>query len=92
MIKPRYLLQFDGQTWIAAAPGHMDPSESAVGRGASQQEAVDDLARQPEFQAWLREHKLPNPTLADFEIRRERLDLTFTDAQGKKHGTNPATR
>jgi hypothetical protein len=92
MVAPQYLLQFNGDIWIAAAPGHIDPSENAVGRGTTQEEAIDDLTRQPEFQAWLRENQLPNPTVADFEIRQGRLDLTFTDAQGKRHGTNPATR
>jgi hypothetical protein len=86
-----YLLQRQGEIWIAAAPGFLDPSENAVGRGATQQEAIEDLARQPEFQAWLREHYLPNPTAADFEVRQGAIDLTFVDARGRRHGTNPGT-
>jgi hypothetical protein len=89
---PPYLLQHQGDIWIAAAPGLLDPSENAVGRGATREEAIEDLARQPEFQAWLREHDLPNPSDADFELREGAMDLTFVDAQGRRHGTNPGTK
>lgn len=88
---PPFLLQHQGDVWIAAAPGLLDPSENAVGRGATRQEAIDDLLRQPEFQAWLREHDRPNPSVADFELREGAMDLTFVDARGRRHGTNAGT-
>lgn len=80
--------------WIAAAPGFLDPAEGPVGHGETPEEAIDDLARQPEFQTWLRENKLEAPATRDFELEAggDTADLTFVDARGKRHITNPSTR
>lgn len=90
MQRGKYLLRRDGANWIAAAPGFLDPSEGPVGHGRTPEEAIDDLARQPEFQAWLRENKLDKPMVQDFEIQGSGADLTFTDASGRRHITNPS--
>lgn len=87
----RYLLQRQGEAWIAAAPGLLDPSESPVGHGQSAEEAIDDLARQPEIQAWLRENNLADLRREDFDVREGALDLRFFDATGRRHRHNPAT-
>jgi hypothetical protein len=93
MTRQRYLLRRDGKIWIAAAPGFLDPSEGPVGRGETPEEAIEDLGRQPEFQAWLRENQFETPTVRDFAIETgdDTADLTFVDANGKRHITNPST-
>ena len=92
MAKHKYMLQQEGSIWIAAAPGYFDPSDQPVGRGSTQEEAIENLTQQPEFQLWLRENGLTAPTLAEFEINtRAHIDLTFTDANKKRHRTNPST-
>lgn len=90
----RFLLRHDNGHWIASTAGLIDPSDGALGRGASKQEAVDDLQRQPEFQAWLRENQKDNLTIEDFTIEQDEglpADLRFVDAAGKTHAINPAT-
>jgi hypothetical protein len=89
----RFVLQREGDLWTASAPGLLDPSEAPIGRGASAQAAVDDLQRQPEIQAWLREHAHDNLTLDDFTLDPAAAPQAggFVDAAGKRHRTNPAT-
>jgi hypothetical protein len=93
MNQRKYLLRRDRDIWIAAAPGFLDPSDGPVGRGQTPEEAIDDLARQPEFQAWLRENKFDTPTMQDFDSEGGgTADLTFVDATGRRHITNPSTQ
>lgn len=91
MARPKYTLLRQNDAWIAAAPGYLDPSNAPVGRGATEQEAIEALAQQPEFQLWLRENKLPNPTRSEFSIEPSAaFDLTFRDSCGETHGVNPS--
>jgi hypothetical protein len=92
MPEPKYLLQRDGEGWIAAAPGYLDLSDGPVGRGKTPGEAIEALMQRPEFQLWLRENGYPNPTRDDFEIERNaRAQLAFIDARNRLHRPNPSS-
>jgi hypothetical protein len=71
-----------GGIWMATAPCYVDPYMSPVGYGRTEQEAIDDLIRQPMFQSFLERSGDRPPTLAHFTIDRRPPGEVWTE---RKH-------
>lgn len=63
-----YRLFRDGDVWIATGPTFVSKNTSPLGRGATYQDAINDLIGKSAFEAWLRSAGQSRPTLADFVI------------------------
>jgi hypothetical protein len=69
-----YLLRREGDYWMAEAPCYKDPEMNPVGYGKTQQEAVDELIRQPQFQELLERRGDRPPALSHFTIETPTAD------------------
>ena len=69
----------NAEYWMADAPCYKDPQMSPVGFGRTQQEAVDELISQPQFQEYLKRSGDRPPALAHFTIDDRPAEEYFAD-------------
>jgi hypothetical protein len=75
--------------WVATTPDVISAEMDAAGFGKTPSDAVDDLLRNPRFQAWLTRTSNPQPSMGDFDIDDGHDEDGIIPEREGRHGNFP---